>query len=126
MHVYREDVYFFLGGIHDGKDKKDNFYYVQARSIFFEREGSRNIQIREKTVFKVLIRRRLGWGGGGCEVPLTYNYFIVLKLISLYFIFLHVTKRGNSFKIIVSTCKLKKGEGRPTYDATCLIYTIAL
>lgn len=36
MHVYREDVYFFLGGIHDGKDKKDNFIMYRHVAFFFK------------------------------------------------------------------------------------------
>lgn len=124
MHVYREDVYFFLGGIHDGKDKKDNFIMYRHVAFFLKGGKQKYPNLRKDSLQSPNV---VGWDGGwGCEVPITYNYFIVLKLISLYFIFLHVTKRGNSFKILVSTCKLKKGEGHPTYDATCLIYTIAI
>lgn len=36
MHVYREDVYFFLGGIHDGKDKKDHFIMYRHVAFFFK------------------------------------------------------------------------------------------
>lgn len=36
MYVYWEDVYFFLGGIYDGKDKKDNFIMYRYKVFFFK------------------------------------------------------------------------------------------
>lgn len=38
MYVYWEDVYFFLGGIYDGKDKKDNFIMYRY-VVFFLKVG---------------------------------------------------------------------------------------
>lgn len=95
MHVYREDVYFFLGGIHDGKDKKDNF--IMYRHVaFFLKVGKQKYPNQRKDSLQS--PNVVGWDGGGCEVPITYNYFIVLKLISLYFIFFTCYQKGQQLQ----------------------------